>query len=84
MEQLNLGDILEDQVAFHGAKAQAKGISLVLEPLPELAPVFANRRNMEEVFSNLISNAISYTPEGGTVTVAAAMEGGYLKASVIR
>ena len=81
-EQLNLGDILEDQVAFHGAKAQAKGISLALEPLPKLAPVFADRRNMEEVFSNLISNAINYTPEGGKVAVAAAMEGGYLRASV--
>jgi two-component system phosphate regulon sensor histidine kinase PhoR len=81
-EQLNLADILKDQVAFHSAKAQAKSISLELEPLPELVPVFAERRNMEEVFSNLISNAINYTPEGGKVTVAAAMESGYLKASV--
>ncbi len=69
-------------MAFHAAKAQAKGISLELEPLPELAPVFVDRRNMEEVFSNLISNAINYTPEGGKVAVAAAMEGGYLRASV--
>ena len=81
-EQLNLSDILEDQVAFHGAAAQAKGISLELEPLPKLAPVFVDRRNMEEVFSNLISNAINYTPEGGRVVVAAAMESGYLRASV--
>lgn len=81
-EQLNLADILEDQVAFHAAKAQAKNIALTLEPLPKLAPVFADRRNMEEVFSNLISNAISYTPEGGKVTVSAAMDDGYLRASV--
>jgi two-component system phosphate regulon sensor histidine kinase PhoR len=81
-EQLNLADILADQVAFHEAKAQAKGITLALEPLPELAPVVVDRRNMEEVFSNLISNAISYTPEGGKVAVAAAMESGYLRASV--
>jgi len=81
-EQLNLSDILGDQVAFHAAKAQAKGISLTLEPLPKLAPVFVDRRNMEEVFSNLISNAINYTPEGGKVVVSAAMESGYLRASV--
>jgi PAS domain S-box-containing protein len=81
-EQLNLSDILKEQVAFHGAAAQAKKISLTLEPLPELAPIFADRRNMEEVFSNLISNAISYTPEGGKVAVSATMEGGYLRASV--
>ena len=81
-ERLNLSDLLEDQVAFHGAAAQAKGISLALEPLPKLAPVVADRRNMEEVFSNLISNAINYTPDGGSVVVAAAMESGYLRASV--
>jgi two-component system, OmpR family, phosphate regulon sensor histidine kinase PhoR len=81
-EQVNLSDILEDQVAFHAAKAQAKGISLALEPLPRLAPVFVDRRNMEEVFSNLISNAINYTPAGGKVAVSAAMESGYLRASV--
>jgi two-component system, OmpR family, phosphate regulon sensor histidine kinase PhoR len=81
-EQLNLADILEDQVAFHGATAQSKGISLELESLPKLAPVFVDRRNMEEVFSNLICNAINYTPEGGKVTVSAMMESGYLRASV--
>ena len=81
-EQLNLSDLLEDQVAFHGAAAQAKRVALELEPLPRLAPVFVDRRNMEEVFSNLISNAINYTPEGGKVVVAAAMESGYLRASV--
>ncbi len=81
-EQLNFSDILEEQVAFHGATAQAKGISLALEPLPKLAPVVVHRRNMEEVFSNLITNAINYTPEGGKVVVSATMEGGYLRASV--
>ena len=81
-EQLNLSDILQDQVAFQGPKAQAKKISLALEPLPKLAPIFADRLNMEEVFANLITNAINYTPEGGRVVVSAAMESGYLKASV--
>jgi two-component system phosphate regulon sensor histidine kinase PhoR len=81
-EQLNLSDILADQVAFYRAAAQAKNISLALEPLPELAPLFVDRRNMEEVVSNLISNAISYTPAGGKVAVSAAMEDVYLKISV--
>ena len=37
-EQLNLADILEDQVAFHGATAQAKGISLALGASPQACP----------------------------------------------
>jgi two-component system, OmpR family, phosphate regulon sensor histidine kinase PhoR len=81
-EQINLGEVLKDQVAFHSAAARAKKISLKLKRVPKLAPVFGDRRNMEEVFSNLISNAINYTPAGGKITLAAGLEGSYLKASV--
>jgi len=81
-EILHLGEMLKDQVAFHEAKAQAKSIHLELDPLPDLPPVVANRPNMEEVVSNLITNAINYTPEGGRVTVSAGVEGRYLRISV--
>lgn len=37
---------------------------------------------MEGIFSNLISNAIKYTPEGGSVFVQLGEEGGFVKASV--
>jgi PAS domain S-box-containing protein len=81
-EKLNLAEIIEDQVTFHSASAQAKGISLELEPLPELPPVVVNRANMAEVFSNLIGNAIKYTPEGGKVVVSAGLESGFIRVSV--
>jgi two-component system phosphate regulon sensor histidine kinase PhoR len=77
-EMLNMAEILKDQAKFHQAKAQAKHIQLELKPLPELPHVLASRFNMEEVLSNLISNAISYTPEGGSVTLSAAAKDNYL------
>ena len=49
---------------------------------PELPHVLGNRYNMEEVISNIISNAIVYTPEGGKVTVSAAIENDYLCISI--
>jgi signal transduction histidine kinase len=44
--------------------------------------VQADRRNMEEVFTNLVSNAINYTPVGGTVTVSAIPYEEYLEVRV--
>ena len=38
----------------------------------------ANRLNLDEVFSNLIVNAINYTPENGKITVDAVVEGDYV------
>ncbi len=81
-ERVNPAEILEDQAAFHEAAAREKRISLELDPLPELPSVVVNRRNMEEVLSNLIANAINYTPEGGKVVLSACTEDKYLKLSV--
>ena len=81
-EQLNLAEIIEDQVALDREMAGAKQIVVDLEPLPPLPPVVVNRLNMQEVLSNLIGNAIKYTPEGGRVIVSAGLENGYLRVNV--
>ncbi|RJP81376.1 MAG: hybrid sensor histidine kinase/response regulator [Desulfobacteraceae bacterium] len=70
-EEFQIGSLLEDQVAFFQQAAVAKGISLELDAVPGLPPVLANKRNMEEVFSNLITNAIHYTPENGKISILA-------------
>ena len=69
--ECDMAEIIKDQVDFHKPKAHEKKIQLKLDPLPDLPPVFANKQNMEEVLSNLITNAINYTPEKGEVSVSA-------------
>ena len=69
--ECNMAEILKEQVDFHYQKARAKGIRLELDQLPDLPPVLANKQNMEEVLSNLITNAINYTPEEGKIIVSA-------------
>jgi PAS domain S-box-containing protein len=81
-EKLQIGPLLRDQVAFHLPKAEARQIRLDLAPLPELAPVLANKRSLEEVVSNLIINAIRYTPDGGSILLSAGAEGDVVRISV--
>jgi two-component system, OmpR family, phosphate regulon sensor histidine kinase PhoR len=80
--ECDMTEIIKDQVDFHQAKAQAKGIQLKLEPLPDLPPVLANKQNMEEVLSNLITNAINYTPGKGKISVSALPGKHYLCISI--
>jgi PAS domain S-box-containing protein len=77
-EAVRIDALLADQVAFHQAAAEAKSIQLCLGPLPDLPPLMANRLNLEEVFSNLIGNAINYTLENGQITIDAAVQGDYV------
>jgi len=80
--ECDMTEVIKDQVDFHQPKAQAKGIQLKLEPLPDLPPILANKQNMEEVLSNLITNAINYTPGEGKITLSARLEKHHLCISV--
>jgi two-component system phosphate regulon sensor histidine kinase PhoR len=81
-EKLDLEPLLHEQVRFHEARARSKQINLGIDPLPGLSPLLANKRSIEEVISNLITNAIRYTPEGGSVTVSASAKKDYVRVSV--
>ena len=79
---LDLPEIIKEIVEFLEAKATAQRVKLHLEAAPGLPPVLADHRGMEEVFTNLISNAINYSPNGGDVTVHVGMNGSLLEVRV--
>jgi PAS domain S-box-containing protein len=81
-ETVPIDALLEEQVTFHTPKAELKHIRLSLELAPDTPSILANKQNMEEVFSNLITNAIKYTPEGGSITVSSKVENDFLQISV--
>ena len=73
-EPVDMSAIIRDQMAFHLPKAESESIRLEIDVPEVLPPILANRRNMEEVLSNLITNAIKYSPDGGQVLVSAFAE----------
>ncbi len=81
-EPVTLQEIIQRVVDLMRVEAENKKIDLQF-PAPSQNPlIHADRTSMEGVFTNLISNAIKYTPEGGKVWVTLAEEGGFAKASV--
>jgi two-component system phosphate regulon sensor histidine kinase PhoR len=80
-QPVQLMDILESLVEFIQARAKEKNISLSLEKA-DLPLINADIQSMEEVFSNLITNAIIYTPEKGEVRVSGEEKGGFICISV--
>ncbi len=49
--------------------AAQKNLSLTVTPIESLPPVQGDRDKLEQIFVNLIGNAIKFTPLGGHVTV---------------
>ncbi|MFL5357973.1 PAS domain S-box protein [Archangium sp.] len=69
------GRLVDEVVELHRPLAEARGLKLERELEAELPAVLADRGRVLQVFSNLIGNAVRFTPEGGRVTVRARREG---------
>ncbi len=54
--------------------ASEKDIHLKIEPPPRFEPIVGARRRMRQAFTNLLMNAIRYSPPGKTVTFRARYE----------
>ena len=57
-------------------------VQLVAEVEPKLPRVRADANQLRQVIGNLVDNAVKYSPDGGEVRVAAAMNGGTVRFSV--
>lgn len=71
METVELEPLLKEAVDINSARAEEKKQNLELELVEGLPPVQGVARALWEVFMNLVSNAVKYTPEGGSITVKA-------------
>jgi signal transduction histidine kinase len=78
-----LAPLLADALDFYRDAALSKSIALVSEKIGSDVPeVICDRDRMLQVFSNLIGNALKFTPAEGTVTVSVALIAGEVGFSV--
>jgi len=70
---VDLGEILGEVHELYAPLAEDGAIAFRLDAPPNLG-VHGDRHLLFEAFSNLVANAIKFTPDGGTVSVRASSE----------
>jgi signal transduction histidine kinase len=69
VDEARMEDIISRVVELFQPQARTNGITLKMETEGESLPIQVDANLMERVFTNLVSNATKFTPEGGSITV---------------
>ncbi len=62
--------VVDQVVAIYSADAQRRNLTMVVEPLSSLPGLWADSGRIQKMLSNLVGNAIKYTPDGGAITLS--------------
>ena len=71
LDEFYLGELLEGSLSLFRDRAQKKRLTLSTQISDDIGLVFADKTKIKQVALNLLANAVKFTPEGGSVRVAA-------------
>jgi signal transduction histidine kinase len=76
-ENLELGALIREALEGHKPRIIDAGIKVRFDEMKSAIVVFGDRDALEQVFLNLLDNAIKYASQGGELTILTDTSGGY-------
>jgi len=64
LAEVDIKEVLKNALSFFEQKARDKGLALVLNIMTEVPAIQADRYRLEQLFINLLDNAVKYTEHG--------------------
>jgi two-component system sensor histidine kinase/response regulator len=80
-DTVSFDSVLQDVLGLHASEAEGKGLRLTVKVQP-CPPILADPAHVKQLWTNLISNAIKYTPKGGQIWVRLSSDDGHIVGEV--
>jgi cell cycle sensor histidine kinase DivJ len=81
-EPFELMPLIDTSRQLYTLKAAQAQVTLAVDIEEDLPEIFGDRRACRQILINLLSNALKFTPAGGTVTIGARRNGGFASLTV--
>ena len=82
MDKIDILAELGEAVYMFSERAKSEHKYLLYEEPRMLSPVLGDINRLRQVFVNILDNALKYTGEGGTISVVASEENGYIRVAI--
>ena len=74
-EIIKIEQLVQSSVRLMKTRAEHGVLSLGVTVAPDLPAMFADEPKLKQIFLNLLTNAVKFTPTGGQVTISADHDG---------
>jgi heavy metal sensor kinase len=83
MKELSLSDLVQELYLQSSLLCETKSIEILLHPeVEEEVRIRGDELRLRQMFLNIISNSIKYTPENGSMTITLAMAEGFARVEI--
>lgn len=72
-EYVDISAVLKEVISLHKSRAKAKNINIDISKVEDQT-VYADRTSLVTIFSNLLTNALKFTPENGDISFTTYLE----------
>jgi PAS domain S-box-containing protein len=82
VERVDLNGLIAGAAETARPTAQSRQLEIVLQLAPEPAEVFGDARRLTQIVMNLVTNAMKFTPAGGSITLSTQLDGATVELAV--
>ena len=77
-DEIDLNQLLSEVIQQERPQAEEKNIQIEADLVGQLLLIQGDSNDFKKIFLNLLSNAINYTPDGGTIRISAYREDSFI------